>query len=105
MRIPSGSLKNAGDREDELFPARCFLSELASSRGRERIEPGTPVVLRRSPLGVDPSALLEAAQGGVQRALVHRENVARDLLDYLRDPPAVHAFMAQHAQDEEVERP
>jgi hypothetical protein len=44
-------------------------------------------------------------QGGIERALVHAEHVARNLLDALRDAPAVLGARQQGAQDQEIERP
>ena len=65
---------------------------------------GAAAELRDLPLGLDPSLVLEAMQGGVERALVDLQHVLGDLLDALGDRPAVQGVLLQRAQDEQVER-
>src|SRR5688500_7621076 len=97
---PSCRLKNAGHGDDELFPAGRLRGELTPASRCETVEPRTPVVLGGPPFRVDPSAFLEPPERGVQRTLVHLQDVPRDLLDVLGDPPAVHLLLSEHAQDE-----
>src|ERR1041384_7782480 len=74
------------------LPGADFAGELFASGGGEGVELGAAVVLGRAPLGVEQAAILEAVQRGVEGALVDLEDAARDLLDALADPPAVHGL-------------
>src|ERR1051325_1356506 len=61
--------------------------------------------MRESPERANPPAMLEAQQGGVERALVEIEQAARDLLNSLGQPEAVlrpHGF--EGAQHHKVKR-
>src|SRR6476660_4321114 len=43
-------------------------------------------------------------QRGIERALLHTQDVARDLLDTFRNSPAVERLKRQGAEDEQVQR-
>src|SRR5688572_25400101 len=73
--------------------------ELPSSRARELVELRAPRVLRLPPFGVEPAGALEALQGGEERARVHLEHTARDLLDAARDAEPVHGLEAERLED------
>src|ERR1051326_2529784 len=75
--------------DDDLFPARPLLAKLLPSCSRERIEFRAPVVLRRTPLCGQESAVFETVQGGVERSLLDGEVAARDLFDAQENPVAM----------------
>src|SRR6185503_1896201 len=58
--------------------------------------------LRLRPLGRDPAALLEALEGGVERAVVDEDVVARRGLNRSGDALTVRASPGEGAQDEQV---
>src|SRR5262245_43132974 len=91
---------HARDRLDEPVPATRFADELFASDRGERIEACAPVVLRRAPRSLDPSAVLEALEGRVQRSMVDEQRVAGSLLDDARDSLAVMRPEGEGAQDE-----
>src|SRR4051812_13208594 len=77
------------DGSGELGPGIGFQRELLLSRARELVELRASVVVRRTPLGLDPSAPLEPVEGGVERSLRDLECGARHLMDPLGDGPPV----------------
>ena len=85
-------------------PVLALFDELALAVAREPVVLGLTVVLRRVPFRIDPALLLQAMERRVERPLVDPQDVARDLLDALRDAPAVHRLERQRLQDEHVER-
>ena len=78
----------------ELFPAGPG----------QLVELRLPVGLGRPPLRLDPSFLFEAMERGIERALGNLQHVAGDLLDALRDRPAVHRSRGECAENEQVQR-
>src|SRR5437868_4113661 len=92
------------DRGRKPPPARRLVRELSFTGAREMVELRLAIVLRCPPLGGDPASILEAMQRGVERALVHLQDIARDLLNPLGYPPAVHGLKGERFQDEHVER-
>ena len=52
---------------------------------------------------LDPGLLLEAVKGRVKRALLHLQRFFRDLLDALRDRPAVLGLEGERLEDQQVE--
>ena len=81
----------------------------ASTASCRRPDAREPVVLRPAaqlrdgPLGFDPALVLEAMERRVERALVDLQDVLGDLLDALRDRPAVQRAGLQRPEDEQVE--
>ena len=82
--------ESALDGEGVALPALHLRHELAAPFGGDLVELRAAIVLGDAPFGGDPPAVLEAVQRRVERALVHLEHVAGDLLDALRDAPAMH---------------
>src|SRR5439155_26114690 len=74
------------------------------ARARETIVLRVAMILRRAPLALDPSLLLEALERGVERSLIDVEHTPRELLDALADAPAVHRLERQCLEDEQIER-
>ena len=75
---------------------------LAAGAG-QLVELGPPVVVGRPPPRGDPAAPLQPVQGGVQRALRHLQRGARDLVEALRDGPAVLRPERQRLEDQQIE--
>ena len=69
----------------------------------ESVVLGPSAELRDGPLGFDPALVLEAMERRVERALVDLQDVLGDLLDAVRDRPAVHRVGLQRPQNEQVE--
>ncbi len=79
-----------------------FHRQLPAPGGREPVVLGPPAQLRDSPFGFDPALMLEAMERRVERALVDLQDILRDLLDPLRNRPAMERLGLQRAQDEQV---
>ena len=78
--------------------------ELLAARLGQGVEPRPPVVLRRAPFSRDPALMLEAVERGIERALRDLQDIAGDLLNPLRDRPAVHRAGGQRPKNEQVQR-
>jgi sulfatase modifying factor 1 len=88
-------------RED--LPLVDFLGKLRTPCGAQAIHLDAPA-LRRLGLRTDnPPAILEAIQGRIQGSLSDVEDIARELLDALRDGPAVEGTRCERVEDEQVE--
>jgi hypothetical protein len=57
-----------------------------------------------SPLRLDPAALLEAVEGGVEGAVEDAEGAVGAVANEAGDAVSVHAAEGEGAQDEDVER-
>src|SRR5919202_6271658 len=97
---PSGELEDVLDGVDDPLELRALGGEVLPTGRGERVIPRPAVVLRRAPLRPDVAVEQQALQGGVERALADLEDVARELLDALRDAVAVHRPADQRAEDE-----
>jgi len=73
--------QDAADRLRQPLPLLRLAVELASSERRQPVELRALAEIGMPPVGGNPVAMLEAVEGGVERALVDLEDVARDLLD------------------------
>ena len=71
------------------FPALGFCKQLFAAGSRQRVELRLAIVIRGAPLGRNPSALFQAQQCRVERALIELEQIFRDLLNALRNAVAV----------------
>src|SRR5207302_4811035 len=71
---------------------------------RELVVLCAAIVVGRTPRGTDPSAALEPMQCRVERALWNLKRVARDLVDALGNPPAVHRLERERFENQEIER-
>ena len=94
---------HAADGVHQLAPPRFFANELLLAFGREAIELRALVGLAHTPLGLQPSALHEALQRGIERAGFDLEQVIRLRPDRLADAVAVLGPPLQGAENEHVE--
>ena len=85
----SRQLHHAADGRGHALPLAGFDRQLPAPGWREPVVLRPPAQLRDGPLGVDPALVLEAMERRVERALVDLQDVLGDLLDALRDRPAV----------------
>src|SRR5689334_12953117 len=97
---PSRRLENELDGLDVSPPTVGLGTHGSPARCREVIVLSAAVVLGGAPVAVDPAALLEALQRGIERALVHVEHSAGELLDARADSPAVHRLEGQRLEDQ-----
>ena len=80
-----------------------FLKLLAAAAG-DGVELGLAIVVGGAPFGVDPSALLEADEGGVDGALVEQDLVSAGLLNAAGNAVAVlSAHGGEGLQDHQVQ--
>src|SRR5690242_14457337 len=93
------------DRRREPAPRRRFRGELALACVREVVVLRLSIVFGGAPLRRDPASVLESMQCGVERALVHLQDVLRDLLDPLRHSPAMHRLEGKSFENQHVECP
>ncbi len=69
----------------------------------EAIVAGAAAVFRFAPCAGDPALLLQAVQGGKERAGLDAEDAAGGLLDPAGDAEAVHGFEREGFQDQQGE--
>src|SRR5690349_5545535 len=93
-----------GDGGGVGFPRFCFLTQSGASLRREAVELGLAVVLRKPPLALDPSLVLETPEGRVEGAFVHQQRVVRVAANEVRDGVAVQRPPNQGLEDQYVQR-
>src|SRR5580658_4700319 len=77
---------HASDRDGELVPSRLLRRKLlASRRGEPVILEFAIAILSLLPFARDPALLFQAMQRGVERAMLHLQDVVRGALDVLGD--------------------
>src|SRR5690348_14715824 len=86
------------------FPLRRLLAQLALALLRQAVKLRLPVVFRRALLGFNPPRRLEALQCRIERALVDAQHILGNLLDALRNAPAMLRAERERLQDQQVER-
>src|SRR5689334_8650065 len=79
--------------------------ELFAPFSRDPVIARLPIVLAHAPLGANPAAAQHRLQRRIERPLVHVEDVARDLAEPEREPPAVHRLFAEQLESEHFEGP
>src|SRR5207244_1518734 len=72
-----------------LLPLARFFVQLFAPGAREFVIFGFAVVVGGAPLGGNVALLLQLQQGGVERAVVHGQQVAAGLFDPARNPVPV----------------
>src|ERR1700730_2600804 len=69
-----------------LLPVSRLALELPSSCAREVVVLGLAIVVRDAPFGRDVSLLLKFQKRWIQRAVIHRQQIAARLLDAACNP-------------------
>src|SRR5215470_5716126 len=107
-RSPSSfrfQLQHPANHVGNPLPVLCFHLQLFLPALGDRIKLRFAVVLRSSPLGPNPSLLLQPQQRGVHCALIQLKNVAAHLLDAPRHAETVQRPQrVQRLQNHQVQR-
>jgi hypothetical protein len=77
------------NRENQPIEFGAFNRQLLAAGRRERVVPGTAVVLGRAPLGFRPTFEEQALQGWLEGAFAHFQHIAGDRSEPLSDAIAV----------------
>jgi len=88
-RISAFKRENLRHRAGHALPLLGFVFQLAAASAGETVELGLTIVVGGAPFGGDPAGGFEPLQRRIERALVHAQHVVGDLLNALRDAPAV----------------
>src|SRR5262245_39652757 len=94
-------VEHVADDERETTPGGGVSVGLLAARPRQLVVLRAAVVVGRGPARADPTAPLEPMERRIERALAHVERVARDLLEALRDRPAVLGLERQGLEDQQ----
>src|SRR6185437_6985035 len=97
------SFEHLVDNGGQSTPGIGFGLQLLSAPASEFVIAGAAVVLADGPLGTQPAAALQTMQGRIQRALLHLDGIARDLLQTFRNGPAVQRLEGERLQNEQIE--
>src|SRR5262245_47406165 len=104
MSVPLRTrLEGRRHRPDETVPAGRLLAQPAPPVGGEPVVARTPVVVGHPPFAVDQSLALEAREGGVERALLNRERLTRDLLNAQQHAVPVQWPERDRLEDQQIE--
>src|SRR5277367_1528393 len=87
-----------------MRPLRLFHSQLLAAGACQLVETRPPIILRQSPLTLDPPALLDAVQRRIQRALFHLEHLFCELPNALPHAIPVHRPQRKSLQHQHVQR-
>src|SRR5580692_10323131 len=88
-----------------LLPLRFFDQELLPAFIRQAVILEFPIAIRsRFPFGDNPSPLLQAMQGGIERPVLHLQEFIRGPLNVLPDLVTVSRSVEKRPQNEHVER-
>src|SRR5262245_50294069 len=79
--LPPGREEQLVEETDQATPARRLALEPPAPRFRDAVILRFAPVLGRLPRSFDEALLLEAHQGGIERALVQREGMLGDLFE------------------------
>src|SRR5439155_21259588 len=99
MPSPLGRAQNPSDGRGQAPPLIGLRRQLPPAFLAECVKPRAAVVVRASPLGVDPSAVLETLQGGIERSVIDEQRVVRLLPDGAGDALSVLRAEDERAQD------
>jgi len=100
--LPDG-FENAVDGANEFVPTTGLAGELLAADGGEAIEAGFAIVFGGAPLGADPTAVLEAVEGRVQRAMFNLEDFVGAVFDDMGDGMAMSRTEEKRLQDQKIE--
>src|SRR6266705_3064571 len=96
---------DATDCGDELAPCIALRGEHLRALRREAVVPAAALAGLLDPPAVNPPALLEAIEHGVERGDAERENAARSGLDQLAEVVAMARLVLDERQDQELSTP
>src|SRR5260370_22436457 len=85
-------------------PVLSFIHKLPVAEFGKRVILGLAVILRGLPGSRDPALIFQPVQRWVKRSLIDLEHVFGNLLDALRDAPAMHRLQFQRLEDQQIER-
>src|SRR6185503_18023319 len=85
-------------------PAHGLAPEVCATSGRQGVILGLSAGVRFAPFLGDQAASLEAVEGGVERALLHRERVLRGFTYPPADRVSVARAPRERLEDQDVER-
>jgi len=103
--LPSADAEDGVNRARQRPPRRRVRLELPPAARGQRVVLRVPVVVRRSPLGANQTAALEAVKRRVQRALLHLYDAGRDLLEPFGNRPPVLRAERDGLEDEKIQGP
>lgn len=106
MDVPSRRLRRLEGLEHGLGEPGEFSDfgfQLSSAFGSELVEAGPPIVFGDTPIRLDPGAVFEPIQGGVERAFFDLERFAGAFLDPAHDTVSMQRLASEGAEDEKVE--
>src|SRR5262245_13056243 len=87
-------------RDHEPIPALRLLLQPATAGCGEAVVLGSAVVVRSAPFGLEQTLVLEPIQRGVERALLDRQRLVRDLLNAQQHAVAVQLAERNRLEDE-----
>jgi hypothetical protein len=88
----------------EPAPAFPFSFELGAAGGGKCVELGLTATVGFGPSGLYPALLLQPVKRGIERPLLYLQDLIRNLLNTLRNCPAMLGFERDRLKDEQVER-
>src|SRR4051794_41428661 len=88
----------------ESAPVGLLLGELFLALGGEAVELCVAAIFGFAPFGPEPAAVFQAVERGIERALLHLEDIAGDLPDAQGDAVAVDRTEGDDLEDKHVER-
>src|SRR5690348_3324352 len=101
--LPLGSFEHMSNGGRQFAPGVFLDLELVSSGLRQLVVLRMPAVFSHGPFGLDPAAPLQAMQRRVERALFDAQHVFGNLLNALRNGPAVLRLKRQRLEDQQIE--
>src|SRR5262245_30493663 len=100
-----GSGDDAVDGVDEIAPGASLRGEHARTRGRQLVEPPPPLTRLLDPAALNPAALFQSIQKGVQRRRAEREDAARARFDQLAQLVAVAGARLDERKNQQFRAP
>jgi len=95
--------EDGADDAGHAVPLVGFGGEASAALSGEGVVPGAAVVLALAPLTAEVAFVFEPVEGGIERALLDDELLARDLLNAEEDAVAVELAERDGFEDEKVE--
>src|SRR6266550_2118853 len=97
------ALQDEGDGISEALPLVDFLTERFAPLASDGVIPRAPIILGRLPCAFDVAPVFQTLQRRIERALVHLEAAAGDLLNAEPNSPPVHWRERQRFEHEQVD--